>query len=137
MTIPTRDDLVKLGLNAVLHGQLSDMRKVTGLSRSGMADLIGVTAEALREWEALRRMMTLTTALRVGEWFWAAERVIDNAGDPIDFTILIPGSGASMLLNTRIEDLPAYLKWRNLDHEDLGVLGIFVYRDQIPVLVSA
>lgn len=137
MTIPTRDDLVKLGLNAVFHGQLSDMRKVTGLSRAGMADLIGVTSEALREWEALRRMMTIPTALRVGEWFWAAEKVIDNDGKPIDFRWLMPGSGACMMFNVPTEKLREYLEWKSLDFEDLGVLGIFVYRDQIPALALA
>lgn len=137
MTIPTRDDLVKLGLNAAFHGQLSDMRKVTGLSRAGMADLIGVTSEALREWEALRRTMTLATALRVGEWFWAAEKVIDNAGDPIDFSLLIPGAGACMMLNVPADELREHLRYKGLDHEDLGVLGVFVYRDQIPALAVA
>lgn len=134
MTIPTRDDLVKLGLNAAFHGQLSEMRKVTGLSRAGMADLIGVTSEALREWEALRRTMTMATALRIGEWFWAAQKVIDNAGDPIDFSILMPGGGACMMFNVPAEGLLEYLKWKQIDHEDLGVLGVFVYRDQIPAL---
>lgn len=137
MTIPTRDDLVKLGLNAAFHGQLSEMRKVTGLSRAGMAGLIGVTSEALREWEALRRTMTMETALRIGEWFWAAEKIIDNAGDPIDFSILMPGGGACMMFNVKADELKKYLEWQHVDFEDLGVLGIFVYRDQIPALAIA
>lgn len=134
MTTMTRDDLVKLGLNAVLDGRLSDMRTKTGLSRHGMARLIGVDPQALREWERLERMMTLVTAERVGRWFDQAEEAIDNGGIPIDFTQMIPASGAAMLLNIHESLLASKLAKDHLEFERFGVLGLFVYRDQIPAL---
>lgn len=136
MTTPNHDDLVKLGFKAVLDGLLSEMRDRTGLSRSGMARLIGVDGEALRDYELLRRTMNLETAVRVGEWFWAARRVMDHDGEPIDFTALIPGAGAAMHFLVPLERLEAHCKERKIDYEYLGVLGLFVYRDQVPALAS-
>lgn len=136
MTIPTQDDLVKLGFNAVLGGLLSEMREQTGLSRSGMARLIGVDSEALRDYELLRRTMNLDTAVRVGEWFWAARQVIDNGGEPIDFSLFIPAAGASMHLQVKVDELEKHCDENKIEYEYLGVLGSFVYRDQIRALVA-
>jgi DNA-binding XRE family transcriptional regulator len=136
MTAPNHDDLVKLGFNAVLGGRLSDMRDRTGLSRSGMARLIGVDPEALRDYELLRRTMNLNTAVAVGGWFWAAERAIHGEDDPIDFTELIPAAGAAMHFQVPVEALEDYCDANAIDYEFLGVLGVFVYRNQVPALVA-
>jgi DNA-binding XRE family transcriptional regulator len=136
MTAPTHDDLVKIGFNAVLGGKLSSMRDVTGLSRSGMARLIGVDSEALRDYELLRRTMNLETAIRVGEWFWAAQRVAADTADPVDFDELIPAAGAAMHFQVPVDKLEEHCDDNNIAYEFLGVLGVFVYRNQIPALTA-
>lgn len=136
MTTPNHDDLVKLGFNAVLGGLLSDLRDRTGLSRSGMARLIGVDPEALRDYELLRRTMNLDTAVRVGGWLWSAERAIQGEDDPINFNELIPAAGAAMHFQVPVDDLEEYCDKNKIDYEYLGVLGVFVYRNQVPALVA-
>src|SRR3990172_7946375 len=120
MTTPNHDDLVKLGFNAVLGGLLSDMRDRTGLSRSGMARLIGVDPEALRDYELLRRTMNLDTAIRVGERFWAARRVITDVADPVEFSELIPAAGAAMHFQVPVEGLEEDCDNRRVGAEYLG-----------------
>lgn len=136
MTTHDHDNLVKLGFNAVLGGQLSELRDQTGLSRSGMARLIGVDSEALRDYELLRRTMNLETAKRVGEWFKQARRAMVFEGEPVDFTALIPGAGAAMHFQVPLNALESHCDDKAIDYEDLGALGIFVYRDQVPALVA-
>jgi transcriptional regulator with XRE-family HTH domain len=136
MTTPDHDDLVKLGFNAVLGGRLSELRDQTGLSRTGMARLIGVDSEALRDYELLRRTMNLETARRVGEWFGAAKRATVYDGEPVDFTTLIPGAGAAMHFQVPLHELRQHCRDNDIDFWDLDALGLFVYRDQVPALIA-
>lgn len=126
-------DLVKLGFDAILHGHLAGMRATTGLSKSGMARLIGIDPDAMSHYEECRRTMNHVTALRIGEWFWSARHLLAEEPD-FPFGDMIPGPGAAMLMGVNIADLEGVLKQRGMEYEDLGILGLFVYRDQIPSL---
>lgn len=135
MTVPEHDELVKLGYQAVLKGGLSDLREKTHLTRNAQARLIGVDAEALRDWENLHRSMNVNTALRVGEWFWGAQKALeDPQSQTLNFDDLIPASAAAQYLSIATEKLEAEI--HGLAHENLGVLGFFVYRTQIPKLAD-
>jgi DNA-binding XRE family transcriptional regulator len=133
MAQPTRDDLLKLGFNVTLEGDLARLRQKVGLTRNAMARLIGVDAEGLREWEALRRAMTLETALRIGEWFWWAEEALSELSDSgVNVRALVPASVAAQHLGVTTEDLENGAHMGNRRHEVLGVLGTFLYRADFP-----
>lgn len=125
MTSPTEADLVQLGYDVVISGQLADLRTKVGLTRNALAHLIGVQAENLARWEDLRRGMNIDTALLIGEWFWAAEKSL-SSGPDIDFTRLISASKAAQYLGVPADDVGQVALERNLTHVDLGVLGVFI-----------
>jgi len=139
MAQPTRDDLVKLGFFVTLEGDLAQLRKKVGLTRSAQARLMGVDAEALREWESLGRAMTLDSAKRVGEWFhWAQEALGELSDTGVDVSDLVPASSAAQHLGVRTEELEAEADGEahaaQHRHAVLGVLGTFLYRDDIKSL---
>lgn len=142
MAQPTRDDLLKLGFNVTLEGDLAQLRKKVGLTRNAQARLIGVDAEGLREWEGLRRAMTLETALRIGEWFWWAEEALRELSESgVSLHSLVPASVAAQHLGMPTEsvELEAELAdprgpMADYRHEVLGVLGTFLYRADFPKL---
>jgi DNA-binding XRE family transcriptional regulator len=136
MSNPTSGDLAKLGYRVVMSGELGDLRRKVGISRNAQARLIGVDEDSLPKWESLRRAMNIETAVRIGEWFWAAERAIEDI-EPIDFTRLIPAARAAQHFGIRAEEVDKVIKQRNLRHESLGVLGLFIYRSEFTARVDA
>src|SRR5687767_7818809 len=101
MTNPTEADLVKLGYRVVLGGELAGVREKTHISRNAQAKLMGVDPESLRMWENLDRAMNIETALRIGEWFWAARTLIEHLADndpSLSFDQLVPISRAAQFM---------------------------------------
>lgn len=135
MTNPTRDELIRLGVSATIGGDLRHLRDQVGLTRNAQAKLMGVTPDALRRWEAVTQGMNHESALRVGEWFWAARRALEQlADDGVSITDLVPLSTASQHLAMGPDDILAKCQSGTLRCEDLGVLGMYIYRSCIPSL---
>lgn len=125
MTSPTESDLVKLGYDVVISGELAELRTNVRLTRNAQARLMGVDGENLRRWESLDRGMNIETALRVGEWFWAAKTALNSAHN-IDFDDVIPASKAAQYLGVSANEVGDYAKSHDMPYEDLGVLGVFI-----------
>lgn len=135
MTNPTRADLIQLGLTATLSGDLRRLREKVHLSRNAQAHLMEVTPDALKRWEEAEQGMNRASALRVGEWYWAAERAIDDAvSGGIDLDQLVPLATAAQHLAMPAEEILKKCQTRDLRCEDLGVLGVYIYRSYIPSL---
>lgn len=130
MANASADYLVRLGYRVVLEGELSDFRDMCGMSRNAQAMLIGVEGESLKRWEQLTRAMNIDTALRIGEWFWGARKALE-AVPGIDFDELIPASRAAQHLGIPMVDLEDAIVGQNIKHEQLGVLGTFIYRSAL------
>lgn len=135
MTNPTRAELIRLGMTSTLTGELARLRDKVHLSRNAQAQLMDVTPDALKRWEEAQQGMNSDSALRVGEWVWAANRVIaDIEGNGIDLAELVPLSTACQHLSMSADDVAQKCRTGALRCEDLGVLGTYVYREYIPSL---
>lgn len=139
MTNPSKSDLVKLGYRVVLNGELAALRDTVRLSRNAQAKLMEVDPESLGKWENLDRAMNIESALRIGEWFWAARTVIEQMAenDPhLSFDDLLPASRAAQYMGVGQADLEELAMRRKVESEDLGVLGTFIYRSEIRTSVN-
>lgn len=135
MTNPTRAELIRLGTSATLSGELRQLRAAAHLSRNAQAQLMDVTPDALKRWEEAEQGMNSASALRVGEWVWGARQVFASLeGDSINLDELVPLSTASQHLAMSGEDVLEKCRTGALVCEDLGVLGIYIRRHNIPSL---
>ena len=135
MTNPTRAELIRLGLDATLSGDLRRLRDKVHLSRNAQALLMEVTPDALKRWEEAEQGMNRQSALRVGEWFWAAREAVKAAeADGVDLDQLVPLSTACQHLAMSAEEVLAKCQTGDLRCESLGVLGTYIYRTHIPSL---
>lgn len=135
MTNPTRAELIRLGMISTVGGDLRRLRDKVHLSRNAQARLMEVTPDALKRWEDAGQGMNSESALRVGEWVWAAERAIaDLEASGVNMAELVPLSTACQHLSMSAEDVAAKCRTAALRCEDLGVLGVYVYREYIPSL---
>lgn len=130
MTSPTEADLVQLGYDVVISGELAALRSDVRLSRNAVANLIGVQGANLRLWEDLSRGMNIDTALLIGEWYWAARNSLEN-GPQIDFDLFVHDSKAATYLGVQASLVGAVAKARGMRFEDMGVLGIFIHRESL------
>lgn len=133
MTQDTEVDLAKLGYRVVLGGELAALRDRLRMTRNAQARLIGVEGESLRKWEMLDRAMNIETALRVGEWWWGAQGVIEEVDGDVDFDKLIPISRAAQYMGIGQTDLETMASNKEVKAEQLGVLGTFIYRTEMNV----
>lgn len=139
MTNDTEADLVRLGYRVVLFGQLAELRKKVHLSRNAQAILMGVDPESLRKWEELDRAMNIETALRIGEWYWGAENMLNGLDPGIDFDKMVPISKAAQYMGMQQSEIEDLINRGEVSSERLGVLGTFVYRTEMsmPSLLPA
>jgi hypothetical protein len=80
----------------------------------------------------MARAMNLVTAIRIGEWYRWAQEALKEASD-LDLDTLVPAAKAAQLFGVHRDDLvDTFISERKLRHEHLGVLGTFIYKDQIP-----
>lgn len=128
----TARKLAEAGYAAVLGGDLARMRDKLSMTRNAQARLIGIEGESLRRYEALERGMNVDTAIRVGEWMWAAERALLTVPDQ-SYHALIPISSAARRSGISVDDLEAACDRGEYKFERLGVLGTFVYRSEVKV----
>lgn len=139
MTNPSEADLVKLGYRVVLGGELATIRNKTRLSRNAQAHLIGVDPESLGKWESLNRAMNIETALRIGEWFWAAKNLIEHLTEEEpaqSFDDLVPLSRAAQYMGIGQAELETLANEQKVKSEILGVLGRFIHRSEIKASVA-
>lgn len=135
MTNPDRTELIQLGITATLSGDLRRLRDRVHLSRNAQALLMDVTPDALRRWENAEQGMNRQSALRVGEWYWAAKVAIEDAeAHGINLDALVPLSTACQHLALSADEVEEKCQTGGLRCESLGVLGTYVYRTHIPSL---
>lgn len=135
MTNPTRTELAQLGILSTMDGTLRDLRERVQLSRNAQAHLIDVTPDALRRWEEGEQGMNHASAIKVGEWVWAARRALADAeAHGVELAELVPLTTASQYLSLSADEITEKCQAGVLRCEDLGVLGVYVYRSYIPRL---
>jgi len=131
----TRPDVVALGMRVVFDGNLQEMRRDLNMSRTGMAALIGVSPESLRKWESGKQGMKLSTAIKVAKWWLDAQEALDKLPEDTNLSDLVPMVAVVAHLGVSQQRVKAWCDKGEMRYEDLGVLGYFIYRDEVPGIV--
>ncbi len=132
---PQAADLVRLGQQATAMGDLDTLRQSVGITRNTMANLIPVAADALRKWENGEQAISVASAEKVGEWLWGVRGVLaDIRADGIDIQDWVPMSAAAKYLSLSQGDVQEKCDKGQMRCLSLGVLGIWVAREDVPAL---
>ena len=130
------DEMAELGREVVLNGRLGHLRLDLGLSRSAMAELLSTSNSVYTTWESNPpHRMWGSTAARIGRFYVNATRQLDDLRDhqiPIDE--LMPLFAAASALGVAQELLLKCYREDKFHAEDLGILGLWVYRDDLQAI---
>ena len=135
--MPTLQEHEARGRELVLREELRDLRDTLGLTRSAMAELLSmspVTYTKCEKPEYSGKMWT-TTAERLGRFAWLAEKQLDELSEHgiiIDQLMPLP-------VVATVSGLPQELlmKWHRdgvIATEDLGILGLWIYREDLHLI---
>lgn len=134
------EELAVLGRSVVSQGLLQPLRDGLGLTLTAMANLIGTNPVTYASWEDRHDSVTLwdATAVRVGRFYQLTMRQLDLIAEAeVLMNELIPLTA----LASRLGVSQAFLLKRYREHayeaEDLGILGLWVYKIDIPRIAVA
>lgn len=126
--------LCRLGVQLAASGDLAKLRAKTRMTKNTMARLLGVSIGALSAYEKAERAVTAEVALRIGEWYWGATLALSDALDKgIPVHTMIPSAQAAQYMGLPLEEIETRCAEGGLRCESLGVMGFYVYADEIPV----
>lgn len=126
-------ELRRLGVQVAVSGDLARFRAKTRLTKNTMAHLLGVSIGALSAYERADRAITKDVALRIGEWYWGACLALKDALDSgIPVHAMIPIPQAAQHLNVPVEEVVQRCGNGSLRCESLGVMGFYVYAEDLP-----
>lgn len=127
----------QVGRHAIASGQLTALRTLLGVSGSFMSELLHTSPSAYRRWErepAESLMIRSPTAQRVGRFYHrAVEMLTDLEATDYQLSDLIPLHHYAEQRGRPLEQLMVEIREQRLDSVDLGVLGIWVLKDQAEV----
>lgn len=130
---PSARELRRLGIMATASGDLAKLRAKTLLTKNTMARMLDISIGALSAYEKGDRAMTKDVALRVGEWYWGAIVALqDTLACGIPFQAMIPSAQAAQYLNQTLDVVEERCARGELRNESLGVMGIYVYAEELP-----
>lgn len=134
---PGEFQLRRLGYEVTVSGDLAALRAKTRLTTNTLARMLGVNIGALTAYEALTRAISPAVALRIGEWYWGATTALADAlGAGIPVHAMIPSAQAAQYLNMTLEDLEAACVFGTMRGESLGVMGWYLYAEDLPGLTA-
>ncbi len=120
-----------LGRAVVADGRLRKLREDLGLTRSTMAEYMGVDRVQYARWETRPDVrLWHRSAVRAGRFFTSASgqlQVLSEAG--VSLSELIPFMVAAPLLGLTQEGLLHMYRNGEVDAVEMGVLGLWMRRD--------
>lgn len=135
--MPTLQEHGTRGRNAVLAGDLENLRTKLGLTRSGMAELLAMSPITYTKCEQpeYAGKMNASTAERLGRFVWLAGLQLydlEQLGHSLDEMMPLP-------MVATVTGLPQELlmKWHRsgaIATEDLGILGLWIYRSDLHLI---
>ena len=133
------EELVTLGREVVANKQLQELRNVLGISRTSMADLLHTTRSIYNNWEEHPDVkLRPESALRVGRFYrHATAQLAALSADDINIAHMIPLFIASSRLGVGLEMLHKRYREGTFYAEDLGLLGLWVYQDELDTIAGA
>jgi DNA-binding XRE family transcriptional regulator len=133
LTRVSAEELRRLGVQVTVSGDLARFRAKTRLTKNTMAHLLGVSIGALSAYEKAERAITKDVALRIGEWYWGACLALKDAlSSGIPVHTMIPIAQAAQHLNIPVDEVFERCRAGILRCESLGVMGHYVYADDLP-----
>jgi hypothetical protein len=135
LTEPAR---ITEGRRVIAEGELRPLRETLALTRGAMADLLATDVATYTTWESKPgTKLWKSTAARVGVFYRSATRSLALLADEgVDLSVLLPLHVAATETGVPQEVL---LRWHRegwLTGEDLGVLGLWVRRDDLAELTG-
>lgn len=119
-------------MSVVFTGRLRELRTVLSMSRTTMAGLMGVSPESLRKWEDGQQGMKVETALRIAKWWHEVESSLTRVGNKVKLSDLVPIVSVVAHLGVSQQKVMDWCRSGDFKYEDLGPLGYFIYRSELP-----
>lgn len=125
-------DWIAYGRAVVANGDLRRLRKELGLNRSSMAELLQTSVVTYTSWESRTVTLWPTTAGRIGRFYHFAHKQLTLLYDHgIKMRNLVPLHHATTVLGVPQELLVKRYREHAFDAEDLGILGLWLYREDL------
>jgi DNA-binding XRE family transcriptional regulator len=124
------DDIMSAGYRAVQLGQLGRMRERLGLSRNAMSDLLYTSPQTYNTWEDYPgTRIRPETAMKVGRFMLHSKKQLAVLREhKINLKKLMPLHDVAGQLGVSHELLIRRYREDLFEAEDLGLLGLWVYR---------
>jgi hypothetical protein len=130
-TLRDEDD-IELGRAVAADGRLTQLRSRLGLSKQAMAELLHTSTIVYASWEARVVRLWPSTAGRVGRFYrFASEELRILEDDGIELSKLMPLYLAASTIGVPQELLLSWYRAGNFEAVDLGILGLWVHRDDL------
>jgi DNA-binding XRE family transcriptional regulator len=132
------DDIMSAGYRAVRLGQLGKMRERLGLSRNAMSDLLYTSPQTYNTWEDYPgTRIRPETAMKVGRFMLHSKKQLAVLREhKINLKKLMPLHDVAGQLGVSHELLIRRYREGLFEAEDLGLLGLWVYRADLDVVAS-
>jgi DNA-binding XRE family transcriptional regulator len=130
--------LVELGHTVVVRQKLRDLRNILGISRTSMADLLHTSRVIYNHWEDSPSVnLRVDSAERIGRFYrHATAQLAALSNDGIKIAELIPVHLVSTQLGVGQEVLLKRYRQGMFNAEDLGLLGLWLYRDELTAVAG-
>jgi DNA-binding XRE family transcriptional regulator len=132
------DDIMSAGYRAVRLGQLGKMRERLGLSRNAMSDLLYTSPQTYNTWEDYPgTRIRPETAMKVGRFMLHSKKQLAVLREhKINLKKLMPLHDVAGQLGVSHELLIRRYREELFEAEDLGLLGLWVYRADLDAVAS-
>jgi hypothetical protein len=131
-------DIMLAGYRAVAKGQLGTMRTRLGLSRNAMSDLLYTSPLTYNTWEDRPgTRIRPQTALKVGRFMIHSKKQLAILREyRISLKKLMPMHEVAAVLGVPHELLIQRYREDLFEAEDLGLLGLWVYRNALDAVAA-
>lgn len=127
-------DYAREGREALTNGRLLSLKERFNLSWPVLASLIKVDATALKQWIAGTREPSHEHAKTIGAWMMEVQDTIGSATIQYSPEDLVPLSVASQVLGMSYATVLQKCQDRALTCVDLGALGVYILKSDLPIL---
>lgn len=127
-------DLARIGREVVTEGKLYKLRERLKLSRNAMADMLHTSFITYTNWEQQPGVrLWPSTAARIGAFYKAATAELEeheaHGGEPLHE--LMPFHMVATYCGVPQEQLLHWYRDGQFEAVDLGILGLWVHRDEM------
>lgn len=122
------------GRRAITSGRISSLRDQFNLSWPVMANLIGVDAASLKMWVDGTREPSHASAKKLGAWYLSVQDTYKQICMDYEADEMVSLSQAAQYLGMSYATVLQKCQARELTCVDLGALGIYILKSDLPSL---